>query len=69
MSDACETDGAVNDFESILSKLEEVVKEGKAIMDPSIPPKPLIGMVGEIYLRTHVESNQDIIRVLEQYGG
>lgn len=69
MSDASETYGAANDFESILTKLEEVVKEGRAIMDPSIPPKPLIGIVGEIYLRTHVESNQDIIRVLERYGG
>lgn len=69
MSDAFETYGAANDFEGILTKLEEVVKEGKAIVDPSIPPKPLIGIVGEIYLRTHVESNQDIIRVLERYGG
>ena len=24
--------------------------------------------MGEIYLRTHVQSNQDVIRVLEQYG-
>jgi len=30
--------------------------------------KPLVGIVGEIYLRTHVHSNQDVIRVLERYG-
>ena len=45
-----------------------MVAEGKRIVDPHIAQKPLIGIVGEIYLRTHVRSNQDIIRVLEKYG-
>ncbi|MBF0408438.1 MAG: hypothetical protein HQM10_13895 [Candidatus Riflebacteria bacterium] len=30
--------------------------------------RPLIGIVGEIYLRTHKESNQNLIKVLEQMG-
>jgi predicted nucleotide-binding protein (sugar kinase/HSP70/actin superfamily) len=60
--------GAKKDFDRILDKLEEIVEEGKALVDPDIPSKPLIGIVGEIYLRTHVHSNQDIIRVLERYG-
>ena len=51
-----------------LDKLEEIIEEGKAIIDPDIPPKPLIGIVGEIYLRTHVQANQDVIRMLERYG-
>ena len=50
------------------ARLEAVTREAKAIMDPEIPPKPFIGMVGEIYLRTHVKANQDVIRMLEKYG-
>lgn len=56
-------------FRRILSTLESVVRKARDLIDPSIPPKPLIGMVGEIYLRSHRESNQDLIRLLENYGG
>ena len=68
MADSFEAYGAKKDFDRILDKLEAIVQEGKTLIDPEIPPKPLIGIVGEIYLRTHVRSNQDVIRVLEQYG-
>ena len=68
MADFFESYGAKKDFDRILDKLEEIVEEGKALIDPDISPKPLIGIVGEIYLRTHVRSNQDIIKVLERYG-
>ena len=68
MADFFESYGAKKDFDRILDKLEEIVEEGKALIDPDISPKPLIGIVGEIYLRTHVHSNQDIIKVLERYG-
>jgi predicted nucleotide-binding protein (sugar kinase/HSP70/actin superfamily) len=68
MAESFETYGAKRDFGKILDKLEEIVEEGKALIDPDVSPKPLIGIVGEIYLRTHVLSNQDIIRVLEKYG-
>ena len=68
MEDSFETYGVDKDFDKILDKLEEIIKEGKAIIDPNIPAKPLIGIVGEIYLRTHVQANQDLIRVLEKYG-
>ncbi len=68
MEDAFETYAADKVFGKILDKLEEIIKEGKTIIDPNIPPKPLIGVVGEIYLRTHVHANQDVIRVLERYG-
>ena len=33
-----------------------------------VAPKPRIGIVGEIFLRMHQDSNQDLIRVLEKYG-
>ena len=68
MADAFQTCGVKQRFDRILDTLEEVIEEGKSIIDTSIPPKPLIGIVGEIYLRTHIHANQDIIRVLERYG-
>jgi predicted nucleotide-binding protein (sugar kinase/HSP70/actin superfamily) len=69
MADCFEAYGAKKDLDKIIDKLEEIAQQGKALIDPSIPRKPLIGIVGEIYLRSHVQSNQDVIRVLERYGG
>ena len=68
MADAFETYGAKKAFSKILDKLEDLIEEGKAIIDPNMPRKPLIGIVGEIFLRMHVHSNQDLIRVLERHG-
>ena len=63
-----EKHGLSKNFESILDKVVQLVQKGKSLLDPNIPPKPLIGMVGEIFLRTHVQSNQDLIRLLEKHG-
>ncbi len=68
MEEAFERYGASLEFDKILDQLDEIVAQAREIIDPSIPPKPLIGIVGEIYLRTHVQSNQDLIRVLERHG-
>ncbi len=68
MSESFAHHASQKDLSPILGGLIEVVKEGKAIIDPRIPKKPLIGVVGEIYVRTHVKSNQDTIRTLERYG-
>ncbi len=68
MSESFAHHASQKDLSPILGGLIEVVKEGKAIIDPRIPNKPLIGVVGEIYVRTHVKSNQDTIRTLERYG-
>ena len=68
MAEAFEKHGAGKDFDPILKTLDNIMLEGRSLIDPSIPQKPLIGIVGEIYLRTHVHANQDVIRVLEKYG-
>lgn len=68
MEETLERLGPAKNFNKILDKLEEVIEEGKRIIDPAVPSKPLIGIVGEIYLRTHVHANQDVIRVLEGFG-
>jgi predicted nucleotide-binding protein (sugar kinase/HSP70/actin superfamily) len=59
---------ATKDFNAILDDLLEVVEQGKEIIDPQIHRKPLIAVVGEIYVRSHLKSNQDTIRTLEKYG-
>jgi len=68
MEETLERLGPAKNFNRVLDKLEEVIEEGKGIIDPAVPSKPLIGIVGEIYLRTHVHANQDVIRVLEGFG-
>ena len=69
MGTSFEKYGAKKDFNRILDHLEEIIEEGRSIIDTSIPSKPMIGIVGEIYLRSHSQSNQDVIRLLEKYGG
>jgi len=68
MAHSFETCGVANDFDPVLSELDGVLQEAKGIIDPKISPKPLIGIVGEIFLRMHRDSNQDLIKVLEKYG-
>jgi predicted nucleotide-binding protein (sugar kinase/HSP70/actin superfamily) len=68
LADSFEEHGGCKDFGRILDDLEEISRGVKGLMDPEIRPKPKIGIVGEIYLRTHVHSNQNIIKVLERYG-
>ena len=48
MEEVFELYGPKKDFDRILDRLEEIIEEGKQIIDSSIPPKPLIGIVGEI---------------------
>jgi predicted nucleotide-binding protein (sugar kinase/HSP70/actin superfamily) len=68
MTRAVEAHGRRKRFRAILDTLEDVARKARSIIDPAIPPKPLIGMIGEIYLRSHRPSNQEIIRLLEEHG-
>jgi predicted nucleotide-binding protein (sugar kinase/HSP70/actin superfamily) len=68
MEEVFEKCGPGKEFDRILDEMGQVIQEGKALVDADIPRKPLIGMVGEIYVRSHVHANQDLIRVLERYG-
>jgi len=63
-----ERTGAGSPFGPVVGELELILTAGQAIIDPAAPPKPLIGMVGEIFLRMHRRSNQDLIQLLERYG-
>jgi predicted nucleotide-binding protein (sugar kinase/HSP70/actin superfamily) len=68
MEGAFERFGKEKNFDKILAQLQELITEGKEIIDPAVLPKPLIGIVGEIYLRSHTHSNQELVRLLEKYG-
>ncbi len=69
MARVIEECGHKKDFPTIRKTLRELVYEARNLIDPGIPRKPRIGIVGEIYLRCHTKSNQDIIRLIEKYGG
>jgi predicted nucleotide-binding protein (sugar kinase/HSP70/actin superfamily) len=68
MTGSFERYGASGEHSRILLDFDDVLHEGAAIADPKVPRKPRIGVIGEIYLRTHVLSNQDTIRRLEGFG-
>jgi len=63
-----EQHGAADPLDRVLRELDEILAEGREIIDSRVAPKPRIGIVGEIFLRMHQDSNQDLIRVLERYG-
>ncbi len=68
LMEVVERTGAENPFDPVVGELEKILAAGQTIIDPAIPPKPLIGIVGEIFLRMHRRSNQDLIRLMERYG-
>ncbi len=56
------------DFSRILIPLSDIAARARSLMKPGAVRRPRIGIIGEIYLRSHQDSNQDIIRKLEAYG-
>jgi len=61
--------GTTLDFAQLYRCLETTVATAAGFIDPQKPRRPRIGIVGEIYLRTHPDSNQEIIRQIEKFGG
>jgi predicted nucleotide-binding protein (sugar kinase/HSP70/actin superfamily) len=68
MENSFETFAVKKDFKNLFSSLENIIKEGRDIIDTGVSPKPMIGIVGEIYLRSHSYANQDLIKTLERHG-
>jgi predicted nucleotide-binding protein (sugar kinase/HSP70/actin superfamily) len=69
MVKATESMGPELDFGRLLGRLADIAVDARSLMKPGERRRPRIGIIGEIYLRTHPHSNQDIIRKLEAYGG
>ena len=68
MADTLEAYGPKKQFDKALNKLEEIFEEGKGIINPRLPRKPLIGIVGEVFVRMHLQANHHLIRTLEKFG-
>ncbi|MEM5787002.1 MAG: CoA activase [Syntrophobacteraceae bacterium] len=64
-----EEKGASLDFKGLHSLVGDIVSTARTFIDDRQPRRPLIGIVGEIYVRTHPESNQHIVQLLERFGG
>jgi len=48
--------------------LRRATSDFKALIDPELPRRPLVGINGEIYLRSNRFSNQDLVRECEKVG-
>ena len=48
--------------------LRQATAEFKSLIDPDLPPRPLVGINGEIYLRSNRFSNNDLVKVCEDAG-
>lgn len=48
-------------FKSAFAEITKVPRDGK--------PKPLVGIVGEIYVRCNSFCNEDVVRAVERFGG
>lgn len=68
LSEAIETRGRALDFGGLFRRLEAIAGRAAVLIDPRHARKPRIGIVGEIYLRTHPDANQNLIRELERFG-
>lgn len=60
--------GMQPDYVRIYALVEDIVARAATFINPQLPRRPRIGVVGEIYLRTHPDSNQHILRELEHCG-
>jgi len=48
--------------------LRQALSEFKALIDPELPRRPLVGINGEIYLRSNRFSNCNLVKVCEEVG-
>ena len=55
-------------LDALKERITAIIQGGKAVLDRHIERKPRVGIVGEIYLRSHTHSNQNLVRLLERCG-
>ncbi|MBI4294720.1 MAG: hypothetical protein HY669_00965 [Chloroflexi bacterium] len=48
--------------------LRQASAEFRSLIDPDMPPRPLVGINGEIFLRSNRFSNSDLVKVCEEAG-
>jgi predicted CoA-substrate-specific enzyme activase len=60
--------GRVRGKEAFDDVLRQAASDFKSIRDPELPRRPLVGINGEIFLRSNRFSNQDLVRECEKAG-
>ena len=65
---AIEGGGLRRDFKPLRAIVGEAALAARDCIDPALPRRPRIGVVGEIYLRSHPGANQGLLRELERHG-
>ena len=60
--------GRVRKKESFDDILRQATPDFKSLINPELPRKPLVGINGEIFLRSNRFSNQDLVRECEKAG-
>jgi predicted CoA-substrate-specific enzyme activase len=60
--------GRVRKKESFDDILRRATPDFKSLIDPELPRRPLVGINGEIFLRSNRFSNQDLVRECEKAG-
>ena len=60
--------GRVRKKESFDDILRQATSDFKSLIDPELPRRPLVGVNGEIFLRSNRFSNQDLVRECEKAG-
>jgi len=60
--------GRVRKKESFDDILRQVNSDFRSLIDPELPRRPLVGINGEIFLRSNRFSNQDLVRECEKAG-
>jgi predicted CoA-substrate-specific enzyme activase len=58
----------IRNRENLGITIRQMAGDFKSIIDPAIPRKPLVGINGEIYLRTNKFSNNNLVKVCEEAG-
>jgi len=60
--------GRIRKRESFHDVIRQASSDFKSLIDPELPRKPLVGINGEIFLRSNRFSNQDLVRECEKAG-
>jgi predicted nucleotide-binding protein (sugar kinase/HSP70/actin superfamily) len=60
--------GRVRKKEGFNDVLRRATPDFKSLIDPELPRRPLVGINGEIFLRSNRFSNQDLVRECEKAG-
>jgi predicted nucleotide-binding protein (sugar kinase/HSP70/actin superfamily) len=68
MVEEIERGGLRRRFEPFRRIVADAAREARALMDPRLPRRPRVAVIGEIYLRCHHFANENLVRELERSG-